>query len=72
VGASRRTIRLGLTEASYAEDTRAAHLERSRIKAALQRLSMRVHYQRLAAMNGGSGKQKPRRLNDFFSAVTSS
>ncbi|KAH9929531.1 uncharacterized protein BXZ73DRAFT_102061 [Epithele typhae] len=31
-------------------DTRAAHLDRSRAKAALQRLSFRVHYQRMAAL----------------------
>jgi hypothetical protein len=36
-------------------DTRAAHLDRSKTKAALQRLSMRVYYQRMAALNSGDG-----------------
>ncbi|EIW82935.1 hypothetical protein CONPUDRAFT_71596 [Coniophora puteana RWD-64-598 SS2] len=34
-------------------DTRAAHLERSRTKAALQRLSMRIYYQRSAMSKSG-------------------
>ncbi|KAI0048292.1 hypothetical protein FA95DRAFT_1678458 [Auriscalpium vulgare] len=43
-------------------DTRAAHLDRSRAKAALKRLSLRVHYQRVALQNSGQ-----RRLKDFWS-----
>ena len=46
-----------------AVDTRAAHLDRSRAKGAIQRLSMRVHYQR-AALSKTGGQL---RLGDFFS-----
>ncbi|KAF9227426.1 hypothetical protein BS17DRAFT_465007 [Gyrodon lividus] len=35
-------------------DTRAAHLDRSRTKAAMQRLTMRIHYERLAIKGVGS------------------
>ncbi|THH16586.1 hypothetical protein EW146_g4089 [Bondarzewia mesenterica] len=48
-------------------DTRAAHLDRSRAKGALQRLAMRVHYQRNAVLNSG-----PRSLLDFWSLEASS
>ncbi|KAA1476083.1 hypothetical protein DENSPDRAFT_932792 [Dentipellis sp. KUC8613] len=34
-------------------DTRAAHLDRSRAKAALQRLAMRIYYQRAAVQHSG-------------------
>jgi hypothetical protein len=52
-------------------DTRAAHLDRSRTKAALQRLSMRIHYQRTSAKGMGSGiAGKPRRIGDFFGTPT--
>ncbi|KAI0001374.1 hypothetical protein BJV74DRAFT_949584 [Russula compacta] len=44
-------------------DTRAAHLDRSRAKGAIQRLSMCVHYQR-AALSKTGGQL---RLGDFFS-----
>jgi hypothetical protein len=44
-------------------DTRAAHLDRSRAKGAIQRLSMRVHYQRTALSKTGGQL----RLGDFFS-----
>lgn len=44
-------------------DTRAAHLDRSRAKGAIQRLSMRIHYQR-AALSKTGGQL---RLGDFFS-----
>lgn len=48
-------------------DTQAAHLERSRTKAAIQRLAMRVHYQRLGASGTTAGMVgKPRRIGDFF------
>ncbi|KZT11044.1 uncharacterized protein LAESUDRAFT_755664 [Laetiporus sulphureus 93-53] len=47
-------------------DTRAAHLDRSRAKAALQRLSFRVHYQRMAALRSGPGTGKPRNLHGYF------
>ncbi len=46
-----------------AVDTRAAHLDRSRAKGAIQRLSMRIHYQR-AALSRTGGQL---RLGDFFS-----
>ncbi|PIL36089.1 hypothetical protein GSI_01749 [Ganoderma sinense ZZ0214-1] len=36
-------------------DTRAAHLDRSRAKAAIQRLSFRVHYQRAATLKSREG-----------------
>jgi len=44
-------------------DTRAAHLDRSRAKGAIQRLSMRIHYQRTALSKTGGQL----RLGDFFS-----
>ncbi|KZT28938.1 hypothetical protein NEOLEDRAFT_1175282 [Neolentinus lepideus HHB14362 ss-1] len=54
-------------------DTRAAHLDRSRTKAALQRLSMRVHFQRLAALKAGparygvgGGPAKARTLRELW------
>ncbi|CCM03592.1 uncharacterized protein FIBRA_05729 [Fibroporia radiculosa] len=43
-------------------DTRAAHLDRSRAKAALQRLSFRLYYQRTASLRSG----KPRNLHGYF------
>ncbi|KAH9858942.1 hypothetical protein C2E23DRAFT_880347 [Lenzites betulinus] len=43
-------------------DTRAAHLDRSRVKAALQRLNLRVHYQRVATLKSG----KPRTLRGYL------
>jgi len=51
-------------------DTRAAHLDRSRAKGALQRVSMRVHYQRVALSKTGGQL----RLGDFkfFSPGTNS
>ena len=51
-------------------DTRAAHLDRSRAKGAIQRLSMRVHYQRTALSKTGGQL----RLGDFkfFSPGTNS
>lgn len=49
-------------------DTRAAHLDRSRAKGAIQRLSMRVHYQR-AALSKTGGQL---RLGAFFSPGTNS
>ncbi|CAL1706939.1 unnamed protein product [Somion occarium] len=52
-------------------DTRAAHLDRSRVKAALQQLSFRVHYQRQACLQrgsrSGSGKPRPKNLHSYFS-----
>ncbi|KAH8080282.1 hypothetical protein BXZ70DRAFT_642181 [Cristinia sonorae] len=52
-------------------DTRAAHLERSRVKAALQQLSFRVHYQRQAAIRAAAsaGSGKPRNLRGYFTAT---
>jgi RNase P/RNase MRP subunit POP5 len=46
-------------------DTRAAHLDRSRTKAALQRLSMRVYYQRLATSKLGV-RGGTRKIREFF------
>lgn len=48
---------------TLAVDTRAAHLDRSRAKGAIQRLSMRIHYQR-AALSKTGGQL---RLGHFFS-----
>ncbi|CDO69206.1 hypothetical protein BN946_scf185042.g108 [Trametes cinnabarina] len=45
-------------------DTKAAHLDRSRAKAALQKLALRVHYQRMATLRSGTGK--PRTLHRYF------
>lgn len=48
-------------------DTRAAFLDRSRAKAAIQRLSLRVHYQRVANLRSGPGTGKPRpNLRNYF------
>ncbi|KDQ57531.1 hypothetical protein JAAARDRAFT_58139 [Jaapia argillacea MUCL 33604] len=56
-------------------DTRAAHLDRSRTKAALQRLAMRIHYQRLIAIQNTSasgalgravGVPRPKTLKDHW------
>ncbi|KAI0665954.1 hypothetical protein C8Q78DRAFT_985552 [Trametes maxima] len=47
-------------------DTRAAHLDRSRAKAAIQRLTLRLHYQRIATLKSGSGSGKPRNLRGYF------
>lgn len=47
-------------------DTRAAFLDRSRAKAAIQRLSLRVHYQRIASLRSGQGTGKPRNLRGYF------
>lgn len=47
-------------------DTRAAHLDRSRTKAALQRLSHRLYHQGHAAQHSGKASGKPRRVTDFF------
>lgn len=48
-------------------DTRAAFLDRSRAKAAIQRLSLRVHYQRVASLRSGRGTGKPRgTLRTYF------
>ncbi|KAI0645910.1 hypothetical protein C8Q79DRAFT_1091882 [Trametes meyenii] len=53
-------------------DTRAAHLDRSRAKAAIQRLTLRVHYQRIATLKSGSGTGKPRNLRGYFAGPTQS
>ena len=42
-----------LTTDASVVDTRAAYLDRSRAKAAIQRLSFRVHYQRAATLKAG-------------------
>jgi len=47
-------------------DTRAAFLDRSRAKAALQRLSLRVHYQRMASLRSGPGTGRLRNLRNYF------
>ncbi|KAI8993907.1 hypothetical protein BD414DRAFT_527870 [Trametes punicea] len=51
-------------------DTKAAHLDRSRAKAAIQQLSLRVHYQRMATLKSGTGTGKPRTLHGYFSGLT--
>ncbi|KAK7053353.1 hypothetical protein VNI00_003979 [Paramarasmius palmivorus] len=45
-------------------DTRGAHLDRSRAKAALKNLSMRVYYQRQAAVK--SSGPKPKNIAQYF------
>ncbi|KAI0368344.1 hypothetical protein BV20DRAFT_969398 [Pilatotrama ljubarskyi] len=47
-------------------DTRAAHLDRSRVKAAIQRLYLRVHYQRTATLRSGSGTGRPGNIRAYF------
>ncbi|KAF8554699.1 hypothetical protein OG21DRAFT_1508593 [Imleria badia] len=47
-------------------DTRAAHLDRSRTKAAIQRLTMRVNYDRKALM-GDRRRQRASTLKAYFS-----
>ncbi|TDL21696.1 hypothetical protein BD410DRAFT_840370 [Rickenella mellea] len=61
-------------------DTRGVHLDRSRAKAAIQRLFMRIHYQRLSTSGLGSGSEvgvngevrrpKPKKLDDWFKSPT--
>ncbi|KAG7098656.1 hypothetical protein E1B28_000572 [Marasmius oreades] len=46
-------------------DTRGAHLDRSRTKAILKNLSMRLYYQRSAALK--SGGAKPKNIKQYFS-----
>ncbi|EIN11326.1 hypothetical protein PUNSTDRAFT_50380 [Punctularia strigosozonata HHB-11173 SS5] len=50
-------------------DTRAAHLDRSRVKSALQRLAMRVYFQRDWALQSGPGSRKGKTLKDFLSTA---
>ncbi|KAI9067389.1 hypothetical protein FKP32DRAFT_1664342 [Trametes sanguinea] len=50
-------------------DTKAAHLDRSRAKAALQQLEYRVHYQRAATLKSGWGR--PRTLHRYFPGASS-
>ena len=50
-------------------DTKAAHLDRSRAKASLQRLYSRVHYQRLATLKSRSSNGRPRNLHGYFSGA---
>ncbi|KAI6134463.1 hypothetical protein EDD17DRAFT_1857004 [Pisolithus thermaeus] len=47
-------------------DTRAAYLDRSRVKAAIQRLAMRIYYDRLA-IKGGSSRGRASTLQNWFS-----
>ncbi|KIJ61348.1 hypothetical protein HYDPIDRAFT_116117 [Hydnomerulius pinastri MD-312] len=47
-------------------DTRAAHLDRSRTKAAMQRLTMRIYYERLAIKGTGS-RGRASTLQAYFS-----
>ncbi|OCH88872.1 hypothetical protein OBBRIDRAFT_888789 [Obba rivulosa] len=50
-------------------DTRAADLDRSRAKAALQRLSFCVHYQRIAILRSAKAHtRKPRNLHSYFAS----
>ncbi|KAJ7680414.1 hypothetical protein DFH06DRAFT_416511 [Mycena polygramma] len=48
-------------------DTRAAHLDRSRAKAALKQLSMRIYYQQEAAQKSRRGKKSSRPIQQYFS-----
>jgi hypothetical protein len=47
-------------------DTRAAHLDRSRAKAALKQLSKKVEYQRKAALNARPSRRQPKDIRGFF------
>ncbi|KAL7281461.1 hypothetical protein ACG7TL_004776 [Trametes sanguinea] len=47
-------------------DTKAAHLDRSRAKAALQKLELRIHYQRTATLKSGSATGRLRTLHRYF------
>lgn len=47
-------------------DTRAAHLDRSRTKEAMQRLTMRINYVRIALM-GTRPPRQPSTLKAYFS-----
>lgn len=47
-------------------DTRAAHLDRSRTKAAIQRLTMRINYDRTAHI-GARPRQQASTLKAYFS-----
>ncbi|KAI0074164.1 hypothetical protein K474DRAFT_1665748 [Panus rudis PR-1116 ss-1] len=54
-------------------DTRAAYLERSRVKATIQRVAFRIYYQlqdyrRHGRRTTGAGKPKPRTLHGYFAA----
>ena len=51
---------------SIVVDTKAAHLDRSRAKAVLQRLASRIHYQRTASIKSGAGTARPRNLLAYF------
>jgi hypothetical protein len=57
-----------VTEIYPAADTRAAHLDRSRTKAALKQVSMRMYYQRLAALKLGHGAA--RNIKQYFTPKT--
>ncbi|KAJ7045604.1 hypothetical protein C8F04DRAFT_1065455 [Mycena alexandri] len=47
-------------------DTRAAHLDRSRAKGALKRLSMRLYYQQEVALKSRRGKKLTRPIQQYF------
>ncbi|KAJ7251517.1 hypothetical protein B0H12DRAFT_1234154 [Mycena haematopus] len=47
-------------------DTRAAHLDRSRAKAALKQLSMRIHYQRESALRSRRVKKPSPSIQHYF------
>ncbi|KAJ7783268.1 hypothetical protein B0H16DRAFT_486848 [Mycena metata] len=47
-------------------DTRAAHLDRSRAKGALKRLSMRLYYQQEVALKSRRGKKLSRPIQQYF------
>ncbi|KAH8116636.1 hypothetical protein DFH11DRAFT_1223314 [Phellopilus nigrolimitatus] len=47
-------------------DTRAAHLDRSNTKATIQRLAMRINYQRMACRGRQTGSSKPRQIDAYF------
>jgi hypothetical protein len=48
------------------EDTRALHLDRSRVKAAIKQLSFRLRYQHSDFAHHAAGKPRRRTLDHFF------
>jgi hypothetical protein len=72
IGESSSAIHVVLWLIFFIEDTRAAHLERSKVKAALLRLAMRLKYQSKALSDIGSSGPvgKPRKITEFFNKPT--
>lgn len=72
IGEPSSTVHVMLWLIFPTEDTRAAHLERSKAKAALMRLAMRLKYQSKALLDVGSSGPvgKPRKITEFFNKPT--